>query len=58
MKKQIVLTIVGLIVLVGALVGIKGLQIGDMLAQGKTYVPPPEVVTSTAVKQDSNGEKV
>ena len=53
MKKQIVLTIVGLIVLVGALVGIKGLQIGDMMAQGKQFVPPPEVVTSTAVKQDS-----
>jgi membrane fusion protein, multidrug efflux system len=53
MKKPIILTAIGLIVLVGLLVGIKGLQIGDMMAQGKQFVPPPETVTSAAVTSDS-----
>jgi membrane fusion protein (multidrug efflux system) len=53
MKKPIIFTIFGVIVLVGILVGIKGLQIGAMMAQGKQFVPPPETVTSAAVTRDS-----
>ena len=53
MKKPIIFAIIGLVVLVGLLVSIKGLQIGDMIAQGKQFVPPPETVTSAAVKHDT-----
>ena len=53
MKKRIILTIVGLLVLIGILGGIKGLQISRMVAQGKTFVPPPETITTFEVRSDS-----
>lgn len=46
MKKKIFLTIIGLIALAGAIGGIKALQIGQMIAQGKNFAPPPETVTT------------
>ncbi len=53
MKKSLIFTISGLVVLIGILVGVKGLQIETMVGQGKTFVPPPETVTSTEVKAES-----
>ena len=53
MKKPIIFTVIGLIVLVGVLGGIKYLQIGTMIAQGKQSGPPPETVTSATVVKDS-----
>lgn len=53
MKKAIFLTILGLIILVGSLAGIKTLQIRAMIAQGKQFSPPPEVVTAAPVTADS-----
>jgi len=53
MKKAIFLTILGLIILVGSLAGIKTLQIRAMIAQGKQFAPPPEVVTAAPVAVDS-----
>jgi membrane fusion protein (multidrug efflux system) len=53
MKKPIIFTIIGLVVLVGILGGIKYLQIGTMMAQGKQSGPPPETVTSAVVTRDS-----
>ena len=53
MKKRVILTIVGLLVLIGILGGIKGLQIFRMTAQGKQFVPPPETVTAFEVHPDS-----
>jgi membrane fusion protein (multidrug efflux system) len=53
MKRRIIITIVGLIVLIGVLGGIKGLQIGEMIAQGKQFVPPPETVTATQVRSEA-----
>ena len=53
MKKKIFFTILGLIIIVGVLAGIKTLQIRAMIAQGKKFVLPPEVVTATAVTSDS-----
>ncbi|SHO52308.1 efflux RND transporter periplasmic adaptor subunit [Desulfopila aestuarii] len=49
MKKAIFLTILGLVVLVGTLAGIKALQIRAMIDQGKTFVAPPEIVTAASV---------
>ena len=53
MKKKIAFTIIGLLIMLGALGGIKGLQIGKMIAQGKQFVPPPETVTTAVVQPDS-----
>ncbi len=53
MKKRVVFTIVGLLVLIGILGGIKSLQIFRMTAQGKQFVPPPETVTAFEVHPDS-----
>lgn len=53
MKKRFIITIAGLAVIIAILVGVKALQIGAMIDQGKKFVPPSETVTSTVVKADS-----
>ena len=53
MKKSLILAILGLLVLVGVLVGIKGLQIDRMIAQGKQFVPPPEPVTTAVAHPEA-----
>jgi membrane fusion protein (multidrug efflux system) len=50
MKKTILLALVGVLLIAGILAGIKALQIGKMVDQGKAFVPPPETVTATAVQ--------
>jgi membrane fusion protein (multidrug efflux system) len=52
MKRPILLTILGLLVLAGLLAGIKTLQIRAMIDQGRQFSPPAEVVTSVAVTAD------
>jgi membrane fusion protein (multidrug efflux system) len=49
MTKRIIVTIVGLLLLIGALAGTKFLQIRKMIDQGAQFSPPPETVTSTEV---------
>jgi membrane fusion protein (multidrug efflux system) len=44
MKKKIFLTILGLLVLVGAIIGVKALQIVDLIKMGETFEMPPETV--------------
>lgn len=51
--KRIVITIAGLILAVGGLTTIKGLQIGRMIAQGEAFVAPPETVTAAQVQNDT-----
>jgi len=53
MKKRIIFTIIGLLIMIGLLGGIKGLQIDRMVAQGSQYVPSPETVTTTVVRTDT-----
>ena len=53
MKKRIILTVIGLLIMIGILGGIKGLQIDRMIAQGSQSLPPPETVTTTVVQTDS-----
>ncbi|MFZ7124995.1 MAG: efflux RND transporter periplasmic adaptor subunit [Desulfobacterales bacterium] len=53
MKKRIILAILGVLVLIGVLGGIKGLQISEMIAQGEQFVPPPETVTTSTVTKDA-----
>lgn len=52
-----ILAIVGIVVVVLALVGIKALQIGTMINAGKSFVPPPESVAS-ATAQATEWEEV
>jgi membrane fusion protein (multidrug efflux system) len=42
--------ILGLVVVVGGLAGVKAAQIGKMIGAGKAFVPPPESVTSAKVE--------
>lgn len=53
MKKRIIFVVLGLLVVIAILAAVKGLQIGKMIKQGKSFVPPPETVTSAVVKADS-----
>ncbi|MGD2064217.1 MAG: efflux RND transporter periplasmic adaptor subunit [Nitrospirota bacterium] len=53
MTKRILLTVVGLIVVIGVLAGIKALQIRKMVAQGASFVPPPETVTAAQATRES-----
>ncbi len=49
MKKRIIIAVIGLVILVLLLAGIKVLQIFTMVEAGKKQVPPPETVTTAAV---------
>lgn len=53
MNKRVIFTIFGLLVLIGIVGGIKGLQIFRMAAAGKQFVPPPETVTTFEVNSES-----
>ena len=53
MTKRIILTILGVLVMIGVLGGIKGLQISRMIAIGSQSTLPPETVTTAAVRTES-----
>ena len=53
MIKKIILAILGLLVIVGILGGIKGLQIDRMMAVGSQAVQPPATVTTAVVGAES-----
>jgi membrane fusion protein (multidrug efflux system) len=55
MKKTIALTVLGLLIVVAALVGVKALQIKTLIDAGKTAVLPPVSVSSYDVKADEWG---
>ncbi|MFZ1828860.1 MAG: efflux RND transporter periplasmic adaptor subunit [Candidatus Competibacteraceae bacterium] len=52
MTKKILLTLTGLLLLIGALVGVKLLQFQTMFAASADFAPPPETVTTVEVKRD------
>jgi membrane fusion protein (multidrug efflux system) len=53
MIKRIIITIVGLLIVVGILGGVKGLQIERMVAQGKQFSPPPEPVNTAVARKET-----
>jgi membrane fusion protein, multidrug efflux system len=53
MFKRMMVALLGLIVVLGGLAGIKSLQIKQMIANGKNFASPPEVVTTAVVQKDS-----
>lgn len=52
MAKKIILTLVIVLVLVGLLASVKGLQFQTMFAQGASFAPPPETVTTATVRRE------
>jgi len=53
MKKRILFAVLGVILIIAVLAGIKALQIRSMIDSGKKFVPPPETVTTAKVTSDS-----
>ena len=53
MTKRIIFTILGVLLIMGILGGIKGLQIQRMIAIGSQSTPPPETVTTAVVRSES-----
>lgn len=53
MKKLYVFAILGLVIIIAALAGIKSIQIRAMVEQGKKVVPPAEAVTTATVKAET-----
>ena len=52
MKKRIIFVVLGLVIVIAVLSGIKALQIRAMIDSGKKMVPPPETVTATSVNSE------
>ncbi|MFA7383168.1 MAG: efflux RND transporter periplasmic adaptor subunit [Desulfurivibrionaceae bacterium] len=53
MKKRILLSLLGLLLIIAILAGIKGLQISKMMESGKSFTPPPETVTTAQPHPES-----
>jgi membrane fusion protein, multidrug efflux system len=53
MKKRVILVVLGLLLVIALLAGVKALQIGAMIDHGKKFVPPPETVTTATVGAES-----
>lgn len=53
MAKKIILALIGVLLLVGSLAGLKVLQFQTMFAQGANFTPPPETVTTAEVTRDT-----
>ena len=53
MTKKVILTLIGVLIVIVVLSGVKGLQISRMIALGKQSTPPPETVTTVVVQEDT-----
>ncbi len=49
MPIRVMIAVAGVLVVVGALGTVKGLQIGRMIAHGEAFTPPPQTVTAATV---------
>jgi membrane fusion protein (multidrug efflux system) len=58
MTKKIILAIVVLVLVVAGLAGIKAAQIGTLIAFGKSYVPPPETVSTAPAREEKWQETI
>jgi membrane fusion protein (multidrug efflux system) len=58
MKKRVIVTILALALLVAALAAVKTMQIGAMIDQGKSFVPPPETITTAVAIPESWGSEL
>ncbi len=53
MKKRILYAVLGVIIIIAVLAGIKTLQIRTMIDNGKKFVPPPETITTSVAASES-----
>src|SRR5512138_3474777 len=53
MKRKIAAAILVVLVVIGALGSVKGLQIQKLIAGAKAFVTPPETVSSAVVKEEN-----
>ncbi|MCS6242611.1 MAG: efflux RND transporter periplasmic adaptor subunit [Opitutus sp.] len=53
MIKKIAFTCLALLLVLGAIAGVKALQIRALIASGKTMVPPPDAVTTAVVRAET-----
>jgi len=53
MKKRILFAILGLVIVIALLAGVKVLQIRTMIDHGKKAVPPPDTVTTVEARSES-----
>ena len=53
MKKRIIFAVLGVLLIIAVLAGIKTLQIRSMIDNGKKFVPPAETVNTAVVKSDA-----
>ena len=53
MKKRIIFSVLGLVIIIAILGAVKALQIVAMIDQGKKFVPPPETVTTATARAES-----
>jgi membrane fusion protein (multidrug efflux system) len=53
MKKRIFIALLAVVLVIGALSGVKFLQINSMIAYGKQFVPPPATVTVATATPDT-----
>ena len=51
--KRWIVAVVGVLLVIVALVGVKALQIGTMIRAGKSFAPAPEAVTSARVERSA-----
>lgn len=52
MTKKIIISVVLVVVVFAALAGVKVMQIGTLIAFGKSYTPPPETVSTEVAKEE------
>lgn len=52
MKKKIVIAVVGVLLVLGGLAGVKWMQVQKLKAAAKLSVPPPESVSSAVVREE------
>lgn len=51
MKKRIAISLLGLVLIIGTLGGVKALQIKDLIAAGESMLPPPTAITAIDVEK-------
>jgi membrane fusion protein (multidrug efflux system) len=52
MIRKVIVGVLIVLVVVGALAGVKALQIKKLIDSGKSFAPPPETVSTTEVRED------
>src|SRR5262245_11041173 len=58
MIKKIILAVVAVVLVLAGLAGIKAEQIGTLIAFGKSFVPPPETVSTAVAKEEKWQETI